>query len=80
MVFGEKELRKIIEQLRKKNEKDRKKYGLLLGDGIIPSPRLLTLIASKYDAISVKIMKLSFKGVLVLSLNTSTPIDDDLEI
>lgn len=79
-IFGRIELQNLLRQLEDRKEKERRKYGLFLGDGIIPSPKLMSIITRKYAAIASEIIRISFKGVLILTLNANSSKDDDLEI
>lgn len=84
--FGKKELQKLLEWALAHSRTNKKglrecRYGTLLGSsGFIPKPELLSLLQRKgFDAISLEILKLSFKGVMLLSLDSNITPDGEPE-
>lgn len=80
-IFSEEELKTIIDWSLK-NGKEGKNglitstYGTVLpeGTGFIPKPQFFTLLREKgFDAIDIRIIKTSFKGVMILTKSEDLP-------
>lgn len=85
-IFGQKELQKLLEWAKVHSKSNKKglresRYGTLVdsgsGLGFIPKPEFLSLIQRKgFTSISLEILRLSFRGVMVLSDSIITPTQD----